>query len=565
MNNSSPGAFGILLGALLTLLLSACGPDRSQPLTSEQAHAELAKHVQRVAYDTRPVRAQVNLPVGAPATLADTLPDIAKFPVVVEPAAGAGDVVAEIFSSIEKSGNGSDGWLTEVARDFNAANEKLADGRRAQVRVRNIASGTAYQFIASRKYVPDAYTPSSHLWIRMTAASGMAVTPISERLAGNLAGVVLKKDKADKLRTAGGQLDVKMLIDATVQERIVMGYTDPYASTTGLNFLLTVLQTFAGGETARMLAPDVESAFEGFQSKVPFVAITTLQMRDSVQSGGSLDAFVMERQTFANMPELSSGYEFVPFGERHDNPLYALGKIPAERVEVLKRFAAFATQQKYQANAAKYGFNSPMDHKTPFAAPPGEMIAQVQKLWKKAKNQSRPVAAVFLCDISGSMQGSRLRNVKQALLQGSDLIAASNSIGMVLFNDKVTEVVPIKPFDLRQKATLRTAIAQIDAAGGTAMYDGIAVALSLLVKEKATHPDVQPMLFVLTDGETNQGMSFDDMRMIIKGLNIPIYAVGYEADIKELARLSGLVEAANLNAGEGDIGYKIGSLLNAQM
>ena len=111
----------------------------------------------------------------------------------------------------------------EVARDFNPANEKLADGRRAQVRVRNIASGTAYQFIASRKYVPDAYTPSSHLWIRMTAASGMAVTPISERLAGNLAGVVLKKDKAAKLRTAGGQLDVKMLIDAPVQERIVMG------------------------------------------------------------------------------------------------------------------------------------------------------------------------------------------------------------------------------------------------------------------------------------------------------------------------------------------------------
>ena len=38
-----------------------------------------------------------------------------------------------------------------------------------------------------------------------------------------------------------------------------MGYTDPFASSTGLNFLVTVLQSFANGEETRMLSPDVVS------------------------------------------------------------------------------------------------------------------------------------------------------------------------------------------------------------------------------------------------------------------------------------------------------------------
>ena len=39
----------------------------------------------------------------------------------------------------------------------------------------------------------------------------------------------------------------------------------------------------------------------------------------------------------------------------------------------------------------------------------------------------------------------------------------------------------------------------------------------------------------------------------------------FEADVKELGRLSSLVEAASLNASEADLRYKIGALLNSQM
>ena len=127
------------------------------------------------------------------------------------------------------------------------------------------------------------------------------------------------------------------------------------------------------------------------------------------------------------------------------------------------------------------------------------------------------------------------------------------------------KLLPIKPFELLHKSAFHAAVRQMQAAGGTAMYDGIAVALRMLIEEKRKRPEVKPMLFVLTDGETNRGLSFGDMRRVIRGLGVPVYSVGFEADLEELGRLSSLVEAASLKAGEGDLRYKIGALLNSQM
>ena len=56
--------------------------------------------------------------------LKDVLPDISKYPPQVKSSAYN---YVEIFSSTEKAGSGTDGWLTEVARDFNNA-KVMIDG-----------------------------------------------------------------------------------------------------------------------------------------------------------------------------------------------------------------------------------------------------------------------------------------------------------------------------------------------------------------------------------------------------------------------------------------------------
>jgi len=538
---------------------------QSGPLTYEKAVERLDKLVKKVDWSENLVKRRAQIQLSAGQDMAQMLPDISRFPLMNQPQTGENDVTVEIFASTEKSGSGTDGWMVEVADAFNAQDVRLKSGQRAKVIIRKIASGTAYEFIASHKYVPDAFSPSSELWVQMAAAHSMKMTPIRAKLVGNIAGVVMKKAVADQMRAKYGTLDVKNLIDAVVQGNLAMGYTDPFASSTGLNFLFTVLATFAGGSEQMMLDPSVVSAFESFQRGVPFVSQTTMQMRDSVEKGGSLDAFVMEYQTFIKTQVLQSGYEFLPFGVRHDNPLYAVGDLSQAKMEVLELFAKFAEQSKFQKSATDYGFNPTLEYASPFAVPSGAVLIQAQQLWKQKKDAGRPISAIFLCDVSGSMNGSRLNALKKSLLGGSEFIASENSIGLVLFNHQVSVVLPIQPFNLSHKAAFHAAVEDMSAGGQTAMYSGIAVSLSMLLQEKQKNPNAKTTLFVLTDGETNNGLKFDDVRPVIQALGVPIYTIGYEANLPVLQELSSIVEAASINADEGEVQYKIGALLNAQM
>ena len=231
----------------------------------------------------------------------------------------------------------------------------------------------------------------------------------------------------------------------------------------------------------------------------------------------------------------------------------------------LELFAEFLGQEKYQRLARDYGFNPEIRHQPPFDLPAGPILIEAQRIWKEKKDAGRPIAAVFLSDVSGSMSGYRISQLKKALTGGSGFIAPTNSIGLVQFSNRVTVVLPIKPFELIHRSAFHAAVRRMATGGGTAMYDGIAVAMNLLVEEKRKRPDVKPMLFVLTDGETNEGLSFDKMSAVIRGLRVPVYTIGFEADLDELGRLSSLVEAASIKAGEGDLRYKIGALLNSQM
>ena len=97
------------------------------------------------------------------------------------------------------------------------------------------------------------------------------------------------------------------------------------------------------------------------------------------------------------------------------------------------------------------------------------------------------------------------------------------------------------------------------------MYDAIIVAEKMLIEEQAKNPNTKIMLFVLTDGETNRGHSFSDIEKITSGLKVPVYTIGYNADIDILKELSNINEAATMNAETDNIIYRLESLFNSQM
>lgn len=560
-----------LLYALIALTAgcsdSAQSPARggaTKALSPAAAQQELAALSASVPVTLAPP-GQVQVVVPGAKSLAETLPDISTFKLVVDPARGDHSVVAEVFASVEKSGSGRDGWMVEVAEQFNAADQRLANGKSARIAVRQIASGTGYEFIASGKYRPQGYTPSHAIWGDMARAQGVEIEVVTDRLVKDIGGIVMKTAVAERLKAGRPEIQVTDVVDATIQGKLALGYTNPFASSTGLNFLVTVLQTFARGDESGMLSPAVTSAFEQFQKSVPFVAMTTPQLRDSVEQDRSLDAFVLDYAVFAGSPSLQSGYVFVPFGQRHDSPLFAVGSVSPEQREVLERFAKFAQGPGPQALGTRYGFNTTMEWTPPYPSPSGRTAIEAQRLWKQKKDAGRPIAAVFLADVSGSMAGTKITQLRKALIDGGGFIAPENAIGLVTFASNVAIQLPVRPFQLLHQAAFQAAARQLETGGNTAMYNGIVVALQLLEDYRRANPDVRPMLFVLTDGQTNEGFDFNRVDGVIAGLGVPVYTIGFDADINELARLSGLVEAASMNASEADLRYKLGALFNAQL
>jgi len=490
----------------------------------------------------------------------DTLPDIGhSYPPQVEKSTSS---YIEIFSSTEKAGSGTDGWLTEVARDFNEARIKI-DGERVSVRLRAIPSGEAADYITSGKYRPDAYTPSNELWGEVIISQGVKAELVEKRLVGNVAGILLTKAKKDELVSKYGDVNTTTIIDAVANDELDMGYTNPFASSTGLNFLISALYAF---DSSSLLSDKAVAGFEGFQAHIPVVAYTTLQMRDAAKSG-LLDGFVLEYQTYVNTPDIRH-YEFTPFGFRHDNPMYAIGDLSAEKRKILNEFVEFTQQEKYRSLATEYGFNGLDEYQSETGPVSGDVIIQAQRLWKEVKN-AKPICAVFVVDVSGSMDGKPLSNLKRSLLEGQKYIGENNLVGLVSYSDDVNIDLPVAKFDLDQRPLFAGAVYDMQAGGGTATFDGIAVAMQMLIEQKAAGPDrdpnLKPRIFILSDGETNEGHSLNEIRTIVEELGVPIYTIGYNADIKALKEISKITEAACINADTDDVVYKLRNLFNAEL
>jgi len=503
--------------------------------------------VKTVPHQSRPIETlQPNL--------IDSLPDISKYPPQVNSSTPSH---IEIFSSTEKAGSGTDGWLTEVARDFN--DEKIIiDGKQVSVRLRGIASGQGADYITSGKYLPYAYTPSNELWGEMIISRGVKAELVEKRLAGNVAGILLTKSKKDELAAKYGAIDTRTIVDAVANQELNMGYTNPFASSTGLNFLISTLQTF---DSNNLLSDKAEAGFKSFQTNIPVVAYTTLQMREMVKSG-VLDGFIMEYQTYMNTPDIRS-YEFIPFGVRHDSPIYAIGELSSEKKKILNQFVEFSKQEKYQTLATRYGFNGLNQYKPEADAVSGDVIIQAQKFWKVIKNTN--ICAVFVADVSGSMMGEPLNNLKKSLSEGQKYIGQDNLIGLVSYSDDVNIDLPIAKFDLTQRAKFAGAVDELQDGGSTATFDAIAVAMKLIEEQRAIDPNLKPRIFVLSDGETNRGHSLDDIRSIVQALGIPIYTIGYNADIQALQEISSINEAASINADTDDVVYKLANMFNAEL
>lgn len=527
-------------------------------ISHDEAVKELGKLYSNIAVSTEPtVKGLVDF---EETDLKDALPEIDKTPLLVT---GKATQNIEIFSSTEKAtmpknAGDKDDWLIKMAKEFNNSNITI-NNEPISVSIRGIASGLGMDYIISGKYTPQAFTPSNELWGQAIAAAGVKTELVEKRMAGNVAGLVVSNAKYDELVQKYKTVNVKTICDAVANGELNFGYTNPNTSSTGLNWLLSVLKENGGDN---LFSDASVTVFTNFSKNIPFVSYTTGQMKQAAQSG-TLDGFVFEAQPFQNAPDLQASYKFVPFGVRHDSPMYAIGDLTDTQKAILNKFVEFCKTSNAQKTATESGFNKYDEYKNADTTDYGANIKAAQKLWKDKKDGGKDVLMVIVSDISGSMEGDPLSRMKQSLSEGAKAISSNSFVGMVTFNDRPKIVLPIAKFDLTQRSYLAGVIENMSAGGGTAMYDAITVASKMLLDAQKDHPNSKLMIIVQSDGETNVGYKFNDLDDVINGIGIPVYTVGYNVTIDELQKLSGINEAANINADTEDVVYKLTSLFKA--
>lgn len=468
---------------------------------------------------------------------------------------------AEIYCSPEKSESGTDGWMADMARKFNAEGYTVS-GRKISVQIRDVTSGLAMDYIRTGKYSTDAYSPSSSMWVSMLNSKGTETETVLKKTVGNVPVVLVKNSAYSKIKKKYSSVSTASIVKAVSAGDLNMGYTDPFTSSTGLNFLVTVLQRY---DSKNPLSKKAQNGFSAFQKNIPLVSINTQQMRQAAKNG-SLDAFVSEAQIYRTDASLKAQYKAVPFGYRHDNPLVVMKSISSEKKSIIRKFAEYLQSSEAQELAKRDGFNQYSSYKYEHKELDGSTLESAQAVYKQLKNGSEPVIGVFVSDVSGSMAGTPISSLKKTLIRSIPNISSSNYIGLVSYADDVTIDLPIRKFNLTQQSYFKGAAESMNASGGTATYDGVVVAAKMIRDQLKKTPKAKPIIFVLSDGETNSGYDLSDIDDSLKGLQIPVCTISYnQGSSSALKSLANINEGSYINAESTDVVYQIKNLLNAEM
>jgi len=109
-----------------------------------------------------------------------------------------------------------------------------------------------------------------------------------------------------------------------------------------------------------------------------------------------------------------------------------------------------------------------------------------------------PLNLCLVLDRSSSMRGERLQQVKEAAGRIVEMLDADDYFSLVAFNDRAEVVVPAQR--VRNRNDLKRQIGMIEAAGGTEMATGMALALQEI--QKPVQSRSVSRILLLTDGRT---------------------------------------------------------------
>ncbi len=179
-------------------------------------------------------------------------------------------------------------------------------------------------------------------------------------------------------------------------------------------------------------------------------------------------------------------------------------------------------------------------------------------LFSYLDKQRIPAHAFFVLDVSGSMRGNGLDQLKVALnnLTGEDQSLTGQfarfrdreRITLIPFNDKVLETrdFQIQGVDTKGQsmAEIRDYVTNLQANGGTAIYWSLAQAYQLAAEAKQKDPNRYYSIVLMSDGENTDGINQDQFLNIYRKLpedvrNIKTFTILFgNADVDTMTKIA---------------------------
>jgi len=486
--------------------------------------------------------------------------------------------------------------LKPLIASYNASKAKV-DGKQVFVVGENVSSGDAQLKIANGTYKPTAWSPSSSMWGRLLnfEADQPFVADENASIVRTPLVIAMWEPMANALGYPKKRLGFDDILKLARSNQGWAAYghpefgqfklvhTNPDFSTSGLSAVVAEYYA-ATGKKEGLQEQDIakaRAAVKDIERSIVHYGDTTLFIADQLRKSGPgyASAVAMEEATLADFnlhragqPRLVAIYpkEGTFFS---DNPYVVLRGpwvTPAEKAGA-ESFGDYLAKNIDATKAAKYGFRpadlkakpeppltaaNGIDPKQPervLGLPEPRVLAALKKAWRLDR---KPANVLLVLDTSGSMtQEGRLENAKHGLQAFLSQVQPQDNVGLTIFSDRITPLVPIAPIK-GNRAELKRIVSNLVADGGTAIYDATAAGVGQVSKLADTGRINAVVL--LTDGEdTDSSRSADEVVRELQAQGdspkrVRVFTIAYSAGAAGAAE--NLERIAAASGGKGYVG-----------
>lgn len=136
-------------------------------------------------------------------------------------------------------------------------------------------------------------------------------------------------------------------------------------------------------------------------------------------------------------------------------------------------------------------------------------------------------SVVLVVDVSRSMSATdispdRMTAAKTAALDFLRTVPPALRVGVVAFSDTANIVAPLS----RDRGLARRAVERLEPVAGTAMGDGLAVALAEVQREREGGAELPATVLLLSDGQSNRGQPPAEVAEDAREMKVPVFTVG---------------------------------------